>query len=199
MVKAILFDMNGVLIDSERLNRTAWEELFKEYKLGFSLNLYESQIDGKSTKEVAEEYGIKDKEKFVERKDEIWFDLYEQQGIEVFDDVVSNLQRLKQKGWLLGVTSSSRKADFILKDLHLYEFFDVIVNSRLLQRGKPFPDIYIEAMRQLNVEPNETIVIEDSDAGIKAATMAHTTCFKIQRCEKSNIMSANCIKSLDEI
>ena len=198
VIKAVLFDMNGVLVDSEGINTIAWQELFKEYGLDFSLELYKMRIDGKSTREVADGYGIIHVDQFVEKKDEIWSRLYVDKGINLFDDVLRNLKELKENGVLLGVTSSSRKTDMILKDMNLADYFDVIVDSELIKRGKPSPDIYIEAMRLLNVEANETIAVEDSYAGINAASQAHIFCYKICRNGEIND-SVCCIKTLDDI
>lgn len=181
MIKAILFDLNGVIVDSEGLNISTWHKLFQEFGVEFDLKKYRYQIDGKTTEEVAKVLGVKNQEAFICRKDEIWFQLYKSQGVEIFNDVPSVLQKLRKNGINCGIISSSRKANIILRDKGLLGCFDVVVCGNDVKRGKPFPDVIIKAMQLLGVKENETIVIEDSIAGVQAASAASVACYMVCR------------------
>jgi len=84
------------------------------------------------------------------------------------------LARLKQAGYKLGVASNSvrRTVEEMMERSDLLQFLDVIVSNEDVERGKPDPEMYIKAMASLGVSPDETVVVEDNENGIKAATAA---------------------------
>ena len=182
MVKCILFDMNGVLLDSEKVNICTWKHLFESYGLTFNEKIYNNEIDGKTTREVAcnkVEPFLQDE--FIKNKDYMWDLYFEEEGIEVFYDTIPCLERLRKKGMKLGVITSSRKGTEILTSVGLASYFDIIVTGNDILIGKPSPEIIFKAISNMNVSPEETAIIEDSIAGIKAGKIAGVYCIGLQR------------------
>jgi alpha,alpha-trehalase len=107
------------------------------------------------------------------RKNEIFHALLDERGVEVYDDTVEQLRRWRERGVPTAVISSSRNCEAVLDAAGLHHLFDVTVSGvdseRLGLRGKPAPDIFIEAAQRLDVEPHKVMVFEDARAGVKAA------------------------------
>lgn len=177
-IEAVIFDMDGVIFDSERLVYQNWLELGPEY--GFnSLDTVFYKIIGtnmKYTEQVfREEYGedIPYKE-FRDKARERYFEHIEIYGIPIKKGVKELLEYLKGKGYKIGLASST-SIETVTKELKmsgLYGYFDVIVGGNLIKRSKPEPDIYLTACNMLGVEPRKAIAIEDSYNGIRAAFAA---------------------------
>lgn len=105
-------------------------------------------------------------------KNELFLKLLEQDGIRTYADTVEQIYRWQNQGMKLAVVSSSRNCDPILKAAGLRSLFEVKVDgvdcAQLRLKGKPAPDLFLEAARQLNVEPQQAIVIEDAISGVAA-------------------------------
>lgn len=201
MINAILFDLNGVLIDSEGLNVEVWEKVYSNYSLSFSEELYMKCIDGRTTTEIARELVEKEKIlEFVQLKDRIWYDLFQERGVIVFEDTVPFLQKLKKRGIKTAVITSSRKAGYILEYLNIAQYFDAIIGGGDIVCGKPNPEIVLKAMELLGVEKTEVALVEDSIAGLEAGKRAGVYCIAIKRNEKNDLDKYDqLIHSLNEI
>ena len=201
MIKAILFDLNGVLIDSERLNIEVWKKVFEKYGLEFDEKLYIQLIDGRTTKEIAQAFVDEEKIKeFVELKDRIWYDLFAERGVTVFDDTIPFLKELKNRGIKTAVITSSRKVKFILKCLDMSQYFDVVIGGSDITCGKPNPEIVLKAMNLLNMDTSEVALVEDSIAGLDAGKKAGVYCIAIKRNEKNVFIEYDqLINNLSEI
>lgn len=201
MVKAILFDLNGVLIDSEGLNREVWKRVFQNYDLEFSEELYTQLIDGRVTKEIAQEVVGKEKiREFVELKDKLWYDLFVERGITVFDDTIPFLTKLKSSGIKTAIITSSRKAEYILEHLDMSQYFDVVIGGEDIACGKPNPEIVLKAMNLLNMDASEVALVEDSVAGLEAGRKAGVYCIAVKRNAKSVFVEYDqVINNLSEI
>ena len=92
----------------------------------------------------------------------------------IFPDVLKVLNEVKSRGLKIGLASSSVKADILraLKENHLDGFFDVVLSGEEFKESKPNPEIYLTALNQLGVKPNQALIIEDSEKGIAAGVAA---------------------------
>jgi trehalose-phosphatase len=107
-----------------------------------------------------------------DRKNAIFHELLQEGGVEVYEDTVQQIRNWKREGLKVAVISSSRNCEAVLKAVRLLEVFDAKVDgndvAQLGLSGKPAPDIFLRAARQLGVEPGEAIVIEDAISGVEA-------------------------------
>jgi beta-phosphoglucomutase family hydrolase len=111
------------------------------------------------------------------RKNELIQEVLASEGVEVFEGSVTLVRTLKKEGVRQAIVSSSKNAEAVLRAADIIDFFDVrvdgVVAARLKLPGKPRPDTFLEAARQLGVEPSRAVVIEDALAGVKAGLNGH--------------------------
>lgn len=184
MIKAVIFDMDGVLINTEPLHYQCWVEIFRErYGKELDYEIYKPCIG--STRLhfmnlIKEHYGIVfdslDEMNHImkEKKDEI----VARDGFPEMPGVEQMLQKLKEAGYHLAVASSSPKPVIMdtLESLDLLQYFDVVTSGDEVKNPKPAPDTFLYAAKQLNVPTEECLVIEDSTNGGKAAGAAGIRC-----------------------
>jgi len=195
--KGAIFDMDGVITQTAKIHAKAWKELFDEFLKeheGSSFTPFDSNkdykqyIDGKprldgirsflqsrsiSLKEgkPGEKYPKTTLHDLGERKNSLFLSLLKNEGVEVYPDTQKLIRRWKgQKK--LAVISASKNCEFILASVGMLEMFDVrvdgVISERSKLKGKPEPDIFLEASRKLELDPAECIVIEDAMAGVQA-------------------------------
>lgn len=173
--KAVIFDMDGVIFDTERVYLNIWSKVFEKYGYKMTKELYVT-VMGTGRKNVikvfVDNYG-KDLpiEKMYKEKDDELFNIIETDGIPLKSGVFELLKMLKNKGYKIAIGTSAKRerVEKQIKDKKLKESFDAIVCGDDVERGKPNPDIFLKAAEVIGVNPNECFVIEDSKAGIKAA------------------------------
>jgi beta-phosphoglucomutase family hydrolase len=106
------------------------------------------------------------------RKNEIFREVLESDGVEVFEDTVAQMRRWRELGLKLAVVSSSKNCVAVLKAADLEDLFDARIDQIIAEkrnlRGKPGPDTFLEAARELGVDPSRAVVIEDAPAGVRA-------------------------------
>lgn len=201
MISAILFDLNGVLIDSEGLNLEVWKRVFDNYGIEFSPQLYMEEIDGRTTQEIAQRFVDKESiGEFIELKDKLWYDLFMEKGITVFDDTIPFLVKLKNQDIKTAVITSSRKVKYILERLDMLQYFDAVIGGGDIVCGKPSPEIVLKALNFLNMDASEVALVEDSIAGLDAGRRAGVYCIAITRNQKNVFIEYDqLVNNLDEI
>ncbi len=180
MIKAVVFDMDGVIFDSEKLYRKHWMITGKEYNIpDITMKELCNRIAG-ATKEHNEKlmksYFGQDfdyntfRGKTMERMDE---DI-RQNGLDLKPGVKELFCFLKQRGIKMGLATSTiqQRAERNLQNAGILEEFDRIVYGGTVPNGKPAPDIYLKACEELGVEPHEAMGVEDSINGVKSASGA---------------------------
>jgi beta-phosphoglucomutase len=178
-IKAVVFDMDGVLIDAREWHYEALNRALA--LLGYEISRYEhlSTYDGLPTKRKLQmltvEHGLPPElHSFMNSlKQQYTLEFVATRCKPVFQHQFA-LARLKAAGYQLGVASNSvrRTVEEMMERSDLLQYLDVIVSNEDVARGKPDPEMYIKAMATLGVEPHETVVVEDNENGIKAATAA---------------------------
>lgn len=194
---AIILDLDGVITQTATLHEQAWKKMFDAFlkKYGsqkeFSEEDYELYVDGKprydgvrsflESRDIEIKEGSeKDETKadtiygLGKRKNQFFLELLERQGAQVYEDTVSSIRKWKKEGKKLAVVSSSKNCRPVLEKANLIELFDTIVDGTdaLDQslKGKPDPDIFLEAAHRLEVEPSSAVVFEDAIAGVEAGS-----------------------------
>ena len=173
--KAVIFDMDGVIFDTEKVYLDIWTEVFEKYGYKMTKELYVT-VKGTGRKNVIKTFleNFGDDlpiEKMYEEKDNQLFYRIENQGIPLKEGVKELFSMLKEKDYKIALATSAKKerVEKQIKDKWLKESFDAIVCGDDVEKGKPSPDIFLKAAKEIDVEPENCFVVEDSPAGIKAA------------------------------
>ena len=177
-MKAIVFDMDGVLFDTERICMDSWVNVaerrgMKGMKEVFPLCIGRNNADDELI--IKEHYGEDfDYQGFrKEASDEFW-KMVKEQGLPQKKGVKELLTFLEKDGWRIGLASSTKRASILnhLESAGLLKYFSFIIGGEEIERSKPEPEIYLKACEGLGSGPKETYAIEDSYNGIRAASRA---------------------------
>jgi beta-phosphoglucomutase family hydrolase len=177
MTKAVIFDMDGVIVDSEPIHIEAEKRALLKYGVKITteeLRMYTGTTAEFEFNDLIRKYKLNaNAETLFNEKMDIMFRLLEK-GIEPTKGVTDLIKNLKQQGFKLGIaTSGHRKlAHYYLNKLGMASFFDTVVCAEDITRSKPDPEIFLKAAQRLGVEPAKCVVIEDAKLGIEAAAKA---------------------------
>lgn len=185
--KAILFDMDGTLLDSEGFYYNVWKSVLDEYGLSVSMDLWMNTLVGKTDEQafafLQQHHGFDiDETLFHARKDERLAAMAPTARVPLMPGAADLLAYLQGQGTTLAlVTSSDRKGATLHLGHHgLIDLFSVIVTRDDVQRPKPDPEPYLTCMQQLGLPKHECLVLEDSATGARSAKAAGLPCFGVQ-------------------
>jgi beta-phosphoglucomutase len=184
LIKACIFDLDGVIVDTAHYHFLAWKRLAKE--LGFELTTIDNErLKGvsrmKSLDIVLELGGIKateaEREHMANQKNE-WFKNYVErmQADEIFPGVKELIREMKANGLKVGLASSSKNAPTVIGLLGIQNEFDAIVDGTMVVNTKPHPEIFLLTSELLGIPPEYCLVFEDAEAGVEAALAAGMKC-----------------------
>ena len=178
MTKAVIFDLDGLLINSEIISYKVYKKLLNEYDHNFSMEEYAQNFSGKTeinnVKKLINDYNlplsIDEALNYVLKLEEELLN----EGVELKNGAKELLIHLKNNKIKTAIASSSTKerALKILKELNIFDYFDEFVFANEVKNGKPNPDIFLMACDKLFEKPEDCLVLEDSEAGIQAAHSA---------------------------
>ena len=177
-MNTVVFDMDGVLFDTERLCMEGWLVLSKQYGISDMEEFYPKCIGRNNTDTkalVLEHYGADFPYEQFCRETSLWFhDWIDKNGLPVKKGVRELLDFLKEHDWKVGIASSTRCQSVVghLARAGLRDYFSVIVGGDMVEHSKPQPDIYLIACEKLGVPPTQCYAIEDSPNGIRSAHRA---------------------------
>ena len=174
-IKAALFDMDGLLIDSEKIYRDCWIQAAQE--LGYPFDTEKALSLRSLDKELANALFIRwfsDEtayERVKTRRKEIMAEKIRQVPLQRKPGVRSLIQELEKRGIKAAVVTASpqKRAQMHLESVGLGNLFETIVTTETVKRGKPFPDVYLYAAKRMQVMPKECLAFEDSPNGVKSA------------------------------
>lgn len=177
-MKAVVFDMDGVLFDTERLCQDSWIEAAEKRGLPGMEEIFPRCIglNSNGTRQIVleaygEDFGYED---FRAEASALFWQYIETNGLPVMPGAEPLLRWLKNNGWILGLASSTKRSSVLnhLEQAGFSDYFSVIVTGDMVEYSKPKPDIYLLACRELGVRPREAYAIEDSPNGIRSAHAA---------------------------
>jgi beta-phosphoglucomutase len=176
---AVIFDMDGTMVNNTPYHYRTWKVMFEKYGLGeLTSNRYYAEFSGVPIIDTIQRLfsDVSDSGKLqqlVKEKETIYQELYTPHAKPV-DGLVELLTELKLAGIKLAIASSAsiHDIDFVLKHIDVRNYFDVIIDGSQVSQGKPSPQIFLKAAEHLQTLPENCIVFEDSVAGIKAGNAA---------------------------
>lgn len=187
MIKAVIFDLDGVIVDTARYHFLAWKRLADELGIKFTESDNE-RLKGVSrirSMEILMELGgitlsQHEKERLANKKNTWFVDFVERMlPEEIYPGVTALITTFKQNGMRIALASSSKNAKTVIQLLHIEHLFEVVVDGTMVVHSKPDPEIFILAAKKLGVEPKECLVFEDAEAGVEAALAAGMHCVGI--------------------
>lgn len=184
--KGIIFDMDGVIVDTNQLHYIAWKAVADQ--IGLTKYTYD---DNENERGAGRREGIKRLAQLANKilteeqmdnlellKNNIFMENLANCKKEdiLFADVEETLKVLKQKGIKLALGSSSKNAKLVIENVGLTKYFDVFCDASMVSKAKPDPQIFLVCLKELNLPSNEVLIVEDTVNGIMAGKQAQIDC-----------------------
>jgi beta-phosphoglucomutase len=176
-IKGVIFDLDGVIVTTDNYHFKAWKRLADERDIYFDRRINE-YLRGVSRMESLEiilkradkVYSQNEKLEMTEIKNNYYKEFINKlTPKDILPGVITMLNGLKEKGIKIAIGSSSKNAAKIIKNIQLEKYFDAIVDGNNISKGKPDPEVFMRAARAIEVLPQNCLVVEDAEAGVKAA------------------------------
>ncbi|MBX9692110.1 MAG: HAD family hydrolase [Cyanobacteria bacterium] len=183
-IKAMIFDMDGTLVDSEPLHLMAYQTVLRPLGVEFGENSNQKYLGMKDSEivvDIGRAFSLSiSTDELLQRKDDCFYALAEKEA-RLIEGVLETIESAREAGLKLAVASSSsmQTIRFITQTLNILQHFDELISGDDVKRGKPAPDIFLLAAARLGLSPSQCIVIEDTDAGVLAAKGAGMTCIAV--------------------
>ncbi len=184
-IKGVVFDMDGVLVDTSPCHAIAYGQLWQSLKIdgpGYA------SIAGRSTKAVVSEYAAslssEEQREAVTLKQSAALEILAKTDVG-FTDVASALERLSSTNIPMAIATSASKAsaDLVLKRLDIRNYFQEVVTSADVERSKPAPDLFVKAINKIDIDAAEVLILEDSVSGIAAALASGAYAVTVRQAE----------------
>lgn len=178
MIRAFIFDLDGVLTDTSEFHYLAWKRLADEEGLPFTREENEA-LRGVSRHESlrillkGRQIPPDQFEAWAERKNRYYLEFVERITPQnLLPGALRLLQSLRKMGIKIAIASSSKNARQVIERLDLWSWIDVLVDGTMVERSKPAPDLFLKAAELLGEDPSSCVVVEDATAGVEAAHAA---------------------------
>lgn len=186
-IKAVIFDLDGVICFTDKFHYQAWKTLADCLGIYFdeTINDRLRGVSRMASLEIIlerseQEYSQAEKDAFAEEKNNTYREFLKTMSpADLTDEVRNTLAELRNRGYRLAIGSSSKNTKFILERIGLGDFFDAIADGTDITHSKPDPEVFLCAARKLGADPMECVVIEDAKAGIQAAKAGRMTAFAL--------------------
>lgn len=175
--KAVIFDLDGVLVSTDNCHYLAWKQLADEEGIYFDREINE-RLRGISRMESLEivlekaerKYSDDEKTEMAERKNSYYVELVKKiDDSALLEGAVEFVSYVKKNSIKTAIGSSSKNTNLILNQTGIYSLFDAIVDGNNIKKSKPDPEVFLKAAERLGIAPSECLVCEDADAGVEAA------------------------------
>jgi beta-phosphoglucomutase len=179
-MRAAIFDLDGVIVDTAKYHYLAWKRLAKE--LGFDFSEQDNErLKGVSRMRSLEillevgglEFPCPECEAMATRKNGWYIDyIRHMEPSEIFPGAIEYIEYLRRRGVRVALASASKNAPLILDRLQIAGLFDAVVDGTKVSAAKPDPEVFLRASEELDIPARDCVVFEDAEAGIEAARRA---------------------------
>jgi len=186
-IKACIFDLDGVIVDTAKYHYKAWKEIAQKLKFEFTEKDNE-RLKGVSRMESLDillsigniNLTQQEKEEIAEQKNNRYKEfVYNMKPDEILPGAKEFIELIRSVGILTALGSASKNAEIILEKLNLIPLFDAIIDGNHVTKTKPNPEVFLKAAEELKVSPANCVVFEDAEAGVEAAKAAGMKCVGI--------------------
>ena len=180
MIKAVIFDLDGVIVSTDDCHYEAWKKMADEEGIYFDKTI-NNRLRGVSRMESLEivleraekEYSEEEKLQLAERKNGYYKEFITKlTPNDILPGAKENLEELRKNGIKIAIGSSSKNTPVILKQIGLDNYFDAVSDGNNITNSKPDPEVFLKAADMLGIPYAECMIVEDADAGIEAGKRA---------------------------
>lgn len=177
LLTGIIFDLDGVLLNTDNFHYNAWKKLADRLGIYFDRTI-NNQLRGVSRMasldivlgDHGKDFTQEQKNALAEEKNNIYRQsLSQMTSKDVSDDVRLTLEKIRSAGLKTAIGSSSKNTKYILERTEITHYFDAVSDGNNITKSKPDPEVFLKAAEYLGLKPSECIVVEDAHAGIEAA------------------------------
>ncbi|MGN6540703.1 MAG: HAD family hydrolase [Ginsengibacter sp.] len=176
--QAVIFDLDGTLIDNNSYHRQTWEKYLEKIGKKISEEEFNANMNGRTNEDAikyifGKDISNEDSLKHTLEKESLYREIYKP-FIKPVPGLIDFLQILKSKNIPMAIATSGIQPniDFMFENIPIKQYFDLVVNSSHIKKGKPDPEIYLKVASLLHVSPKNCLVFEDAAVGIKSAKAA---------------------------
>jgi len=177
MIKGLIFDLDGVIVDTAHYHYLSWREISRDLNIDFTVKDNEnlkgvSRIDSLNyiLKLGSLSFNTEEKNNLLDKKNNIYKHSISSLGKKnILKGVEKILSKAREKKMLLAVGSSSKNAKMIVEKLNLTHLFQAVVDGTMVKKTKPDPEVFLKAAKKMNLKSSECIVFEDAESGVIAA------------------------------
>lgn len=180
MIKAVIFDLDGVIVSTDDCHYEAWKKMADEEGIYFD-KVINNRLRGVSRMESLEivleraekDYSDEEKIQLAERKNTYYKEFIRNlTPNDILPGAKETLEQLRSNGIKIAIGSSSKNTPAILKQIGLENFFDAVSDGNNIKNSKPDPEVFLKASEMLRISADQCMIVEDADAGIEAGVRA---------------------------
>ena len=198
-IRAVIFDLDGVIVSTDNCHYLAWEKLAQEEGIYFDRKINDRLrgVSRMASLEIVLErakksYSQEEKIEMAERKNNYYKELIKElTPDDILPGAMENLKELKMNGIKIAIGSSSKNTPIILNQIGLKDYFDAISDGNNITHSKPDPEVFLKAAEMLNIKPENCVIVEDADAGIEAGKNAGMKTISVNGANGADLMLEN--------